>query len=158
MKSDIASKSQEGQGKIKPIYAAKDDRHFLIRWGEKLLAVLSTIVLWGFLSVTLYRKLFVEANESLQLVLAILLLGLVISVLLLGSWQLYNWARYRKKTRRQEFRRQTLAEEGVLYGISESNMARLQDIRKAAVVEFRQHRYYYCIDGEEAIEIGMLNR
>lgn len=156
--TSIASQKQENQGKIKPIYAAKDDRHFLIRWGEKLLAVISTLVLWVFLGVTLYYKLFVEANESLQLVLLILLLGLILSVLLLGSWQLYNWGRYRKKTRRQEFRRQTMEEVGNLYGISATNMARLQDIRKAAVVEFRQHRYYYCIDGEEAIEIGMLNR
>ena len=153
-----ASKNQEPQGKIKPIYAARDDRHFLIRWGEKLLAVLSTLVLWVFLCVTLYYKLCVEVSESLLLVLAILLLGLVVSVLLLGSWQFYNWARFHKKTRRQEFRRQTLEEVGALYGISATDMAKLQDVRKAAVVECRQHRYYYCIDGEAAIEIGMLNR
>ena len=143
---------------IKPIYARKDDRPLLIRWGEKLFAILATLVMWVFLIWTLYQKLYVDAGEKLWSVLQVLAIGLLFSVALLGFWQFYNWFRFHNKARRREFPRQGLDEVGSLYGISAVDMARLQDVRKAAVVKFRNHRYYYCIDGEESIEIGMLRR
>ena len=149
------SEIKAGQ-KIEPIYARNDDRHFLIRWGEKIFAVVATLVMWAFLAFTLYNKLYVEAGESLWQVMSVLGIGLLVSLLLLGGWQFYNWFLYRGKDRRKEFRRQSLEEVGSLYGISATDMAQLQDIRKAAVVQFRDHRYYYCIDGEKFIEIGML--
>ena len=151
------SEIKAGQ-KIEPIYARKDDRHFLIRWGEKIFAVVATLVMWAFLGYTLYNKLYVEAGESLWQVMAILGIGLLVSLLFLGGWQFYNWILYRGKDRRREFRRQSLEEVGNLYGISATDMAYLQDIRKAAVVQFHDNRYYYCIDGEKTIEIGMLRK
>ena len=75
-----------------------------------------------------------------------------------GGWQFYNWILYRGKDRRREFRRQSFEEVGNLYGISATDMAYLQDVRKAAVVQFHDNRYYYCIDGEKTIEIGMLRK
>lgn len=141
-----------------PIYDVKHKRHFLIRICEKLLSLICTIILWIFISQTLYNKLFIHANDSLQRTLVILALVIAASVLLLVLWQLYNWLRFRKKTRRKAFPQQSLAEVGKLYGISANNMERLQQIRNVAVVEFRDHRYYYCIAGETPIEIGMLRK
>ena len=150
-------KANKSRQEIKPIYAVNDDRNFLIRWGEKIFTLIATLVLWCFLAMTLYNKLYVESGESLWQVLEILAIGFIFSAFLLGFWQFYNWFRYHGKARRKEFRRQSFEEVGKLYGISSSDMAYLQDVRKAAVVQFKDHRYYYCIDGEKSIAIGMLN-
>ncbi len=141
-----------------PVYETKDKRNILIRIGERVLAILATVVLWIFIAVTLHNKLFVDFNPSLSRVLWIIALAFVGAVLIMGGWQFYNWFRYHNKARRKEFRRQTLEEVGNLYGISAINMARLQDIRSVAVVEFKDHRYYYCINGEAPIEIRMLRK
>ena len=141
-----------------PVYEAKDQRNILIRIGEKILTIFATVVLWIFIALTLHHKLFAESNASLLRVWWIMALAFVIAVLLMVAWQFYNWFRYHNKARRRDFRRQTLAEVGKLYGISAINMARLQKVRNVAVVECRDHHYYYCIDGERPIEIRMLSK
>ena len=45
-----------------------------------------------------------------------------------------------------------------LYGISEKDMERLQNVKNEAVVKFENNHYYYCIGSEAPIEIGMLCR
>lgn len=144
--------------KKEPVFDARNRRSLLVRALEKLVAICATIILWMFLTMTLYNKLYVEANDSLLHVALIMVLALALTVLLLGLWQFYNWFRYHNKGRRKEFKPQSLEEVGLLYGISLGNMERLQEIRNVAVVEFKNHRYYYCIDGEEPIEIGMLRK
>ncbi len=144
------------EGVKEPVYEAKDKQNWLVRIVEKVIAVVGTVILWIFMAWTLYQKLFVDVTPALLQVLWILVLALVGAVLLMGLWQAYNWFRYHKKARRKAFRKQSLAELGNLYGISDLNMLRLQEIRNVAVVEFKNHRYYYCIAGEPPIEIGML--
>ncbi|SHK85812.1 hypothetical protein SAMN05216582_12110 [Selenomonas ruminantium] len=141
-----------------PVYEAKDKQNRLVRIVEKVIAVVATIALWVFLVLTLYHKLFVDVTPSLIRVLWILARSLGGAVLIMGVWQSYNWFRFHKKARRKEFKRQSLADLGSLYGISAQNMERLQEIRSVAVVEFKNHRYYYCIAGEAPIEIGMLRK
>ena len=68
----------------------------------------------------------------------------------------FIWFLYHGKERRREFPRQSIAEVGNLYGISSPNMEKLQSIRQAAVIQFKDHKYYYCMTGEPPIEIGML--
>ena len=141
-----------------PAYEAKDKQNWLVRIVEKLIAVVATVVLWVFLGLTLYYKLFVDITPALMRVLWILVMALGGAVLLMGLWQSYNWLRFHKKARRKAFKRQSLAELGSIYGISDINMLRLQEIRSVAVVEFKNHRYYYCIEGAPPIEIGMLRK
>jgi len=141
-----------------PIYEAKNKRHLLIRIIENILSLAFTIVLWLFIIITLYNKLYVNTNASLLHTLTIMTLVVIASILLIILWQFYNWLRFHRKKRRKDFPQQTLAEVGRLYGISAENMERLQQIRNVAVVEFRNHRYYYCIAGESPIEIGMLRK
>ena len=141
-----------------PIYEAKNKRHLLIRIIENILSLAFTIVLWLFIIITLYNKLYVNTNAGLLHTLTIMTLVVIASILLIILWQFYNWLRFHRKKRRKDFPQQTLAEVGRLYGISAENMERLQQIRNVAVVEFRNHRYYYCIAGESPIEIGMLQK
>lgn len=141
-----------------PIYEANHKRYLLIRIMESILSVVCTIILWFFIVITLHNKLFINPNSSLQHTLTILALVFIVSIILLLLWQFYNWLRFHRKKRRKDFPQQTLAEIGRLYGISADNMERLQQIRNVAVVEFRNHRYYYCIAGEAPIEIGMLRK
>lgn len=143
---------------MKPIYARNDDRHFLIRWGEKIFAVVMTILVWIFMITRLHYKLTTEAGDGLFQVFDFLLIGFGLTLFALILWQIYNYSRFHKRERRKEFRDHTLSEFGLLYGISAENMSKLQEIRKAAVVRFENNRYYYCIDGEPAIEIGMLRK
>lgn len=144
--------------KQEPVFDAKAKRNFFIRALEELVAIGATIILWMFLLSTLYNKLYVEVNGNLERMVLILLVSFVLTVVLLGGWQFYNWFRYHNKGRRKEFKAQSLEEVGRLYGISLDNMELLQEIRNVAVVEFKNHRYYYCIAGQEPIEIGMLRR
>jgi len=141
-----------------PIYEAKNKRHLLIRIIENILSITFTIVLWLFIIITLYNKLYVNTNAGLLHTLTIMALIVIASILLIILWQFYNWLRFHRQKRRKDFPQQTLAEVGRLYGISAENMERLQQIRNIAVVEFRNHRYYYCIAGESPIEIGMLRK
>ena len=141
-----------------PIYEATHKRHLLIRIIENILSITFTIVLWLFIIITLYNKLYVNTNAGLLHTLTIMALIVIASILLIILWQFYNWLRFHRKKRRKDFPQQTLAEVGRLYGISAENMERLQQIRNVAVVEFRNHRYYYCIAGESPIEIGMLRK
>jgi poly-beta-1,6-N-acetyl-D-glucosamine biosynthesis protein PgaD len=141
-----------------PIYEAKNKRHLLIRIIENILSLAFTIVLWLFIIITLYNKLYVNTNASLLHTLTIMTLVVIASILLIILWQFYNWLRFHRKKRRKDFPQQPLTEVGRLYGISAENMERLQQIRNVAVVEFRNHRYYYCIAGESPIEIGMLRK
>lgn len=154
----MTARMKDRQGKIEPVYVVADKRFWLLRLLEKIVVILSTIILWGFIVLTLYHKLFVDINSSLTQVLAVMIVAFAAVVLLLGGWQFYNWFRFHKKARRRAFKQQSLAEVGSLYGISADNMERLQSIRNVAVVEFKNHRYYYCIAGEEPIEIGMLRK
>ena len=147
-----------GAAAADPVYETRDSRHVMVRALEKLLAFLGTLLLWAFLLATLYYKLVVESNPQEESVLRIICIALAGSVVILGLWQLYNWLRFRNKARRKEFRMQGLEEVGRLYGISGGNMLRLQEIRSLAVVEFKNHRYYYCTEGQDPIEIGMLRK
>ena len=144
--------------KQSPVYDAKNKRALPIRLLEKFLSIICTAILWIFIIITLYNKLYVNANNSLLHVFSILALFFIAAVLILGLWQFYNWFRFHNQKRRKEFPQQSLDEVGKLYGISARNMERLQQIRNAAVIEFRNHRYYYCIAGEAPIEIGMLRK
>ena len=141
-----------------PVYEAKHKRPLLVRILEEVFAFVCTIILWFFIIITLYNKLYVNANPEEHHVLIVMALVSVAAIVILAGWQFYNWFRFHNKKRRKEFPTQSLEEVGRLYGISEKNMERLQNIRNVAVVEFRNHRYYYCIDGEDPIEIGMLHK
>lgn len=151
-------KISSGGAAAAPVFEAGGKRHPVVRLLENLIAVFCTLVMWLFLILTLYNKLYVNANPQEGRVLLTICLAFGAAFLLLGLWQLYNWLRFHKKARRKEFPHQSLAEVGKLYGISGENMERLQEIRKVAVVEFKNHRYYYCIQGQEPIEIGMLRK
>ena len=146
------------ESKWEPVFEAKERQNFIIRVLEQLIAICATIVLWMFLLVAFYNKIYVETNASLEHVGEILLTSFILTVALLGGWQFYNWFRFHNKGRRKEFKPQSLEEVGMLYGISLGNMERLQEIRNVAVVEFKNHCYYYCIDGQNPIEIGMLRK
>ena len=143
---------------VKPIYSANDKRHFLIRWGERIFAIVMTIIMWIFIAITLHNKLYIEVGDGFWHVIDIMVLGGVAAVIVLGIWQWYNWILYHGKSRRKEFKHHSLHEVGALYGISAEDMARLLDVRKAAVVEFRDHRYYYCLDDGVSIEITSLRK
>ena len=123
-----------------------------------LLAVVATAVLWVFMTHTLYEELVVYASPALWATIDILVIAFVAALLVLGAWQAYNWLWFRDKRRRREFRWQPLEEVAVLYGVSGSDMAVLQDVRQAAVVEFREGRYFYCVDDHEPIEITVLHK
>lgn len=144
--------------KIEPVYSNKDQRHFIIRWGERIFAVVATFLVWYFIIENLYYKLTVEAGERLWTVIDIMILTFIITIILMSIWQLYNWLMFRNKKRRKGFPHQSLEHVGLLYGISGEDMWHLQDIRKAAVVEFENHRYYYKLDGGKSIEIKTLRR
>ena len=139
-----------------PIYEANHKRYLLIRIIESILSIACTIILWLFVIITLYNKLYVHKNANLQHTLILMAIAIIAAISLMILWQFYNWLRFHRKKRRKAFPQQPLAEVGRLYGISADNMERLQQVRNAAVVEFRNHRYYYCIAGEAPIEIGML--
>lgn len=124
-------------------------RNKLVVLLEKLIAVVFTILMWCFLIWHIYSKLFsdVYADSSMEM-LVLLLIVFVIILVVAGSWQFYNWYLYHGKDRRREFPPQPLDEVGELYGISSPNMERLQAIRQAAVIQFKDHKYYYCVEGE----------
>ena len=98
---------------------------------EMLLAVVATAVLWMFMTHTLYEELVVYASPALWATINILVIAFVAALLVLGAWQAYNWLWFHDKHRRGEFRWQSLEEVAVLYGVSGSDMAVLQDVRQA---------------------------
>lgn len=140
------------------VYDARDRRGIVIRALESLTAFVLTAVMWFFLAKTLYIKLYVEANDSLEQIFFILFLSSMGAAAVLGGWQLYNWLRFHGKQRRKAFPAQPLDEVARIYGISKENMTRLQDTKESASVVFRDGRYYYCIKDEDPIEIGMLSK
>jgi poly-beta-1,6-N-acetyl-D-glucosamine biosynthesis protein PgaD len=149
---------EKDSDKQSPVFEAKHKRSLLVRVLEDIIAIACTIILWFFIVITLYNKLYVNANDNQTNFFIIMALVCVAVVVIMVIWQFYNWFLFHDKKRRKEFPQQSLAEVGELYGISKDNMERLQKIRNVAVVEFRNHRYYYCIDGETPIEIGMLRK
>ena len=124
---------------------------------ERLIAILFTILMWCFLFFDIYSKLFSGAylESSIEMLMLFLIVFLIV-LIVTGGWQFYNWYLYHGKDRRREFPPQSLDEVGTLYGISSPNMERLQSIRQAAVIQFKDHKYYYCVNGEPPIEIVML--
>ena len=142
----------------KLVYDAKDRRSIIVRALESLTAFILTAAMWIFLIHTLYIKLYVEANDSLEQIFFILFVSSIGAAVVLGGWQFYNWQRFHKKQRRKAFPPQSPAEVARIYGISEENMMRLQAAKESAAVVFRDGKYYYCIKGEAPIEIGMLGK
>ena len=123
---------------------------------EWLVSVIGTILVWCFLARDIYEKLFSGQYSGSMSMFILLLFVMLVIVVVAGCWQFYNWFLYHGKERRREFPRQSIAEVGNLYGISSPNMEKLQSIRQAAVIQFKDHKYYYCMTGEPPIEIGML--
>ena len=123
---------------------------------EWLVSVIGTILVWCFLVWDIYEKLFSGQYTGSMSMLILLLFVILVIVLVGGVWQFYNWYMFHGKDRRQKFPKQSIAEVGNLYGISQPNMEELQSIRQAAVIQFKNHKYYYCVAGEPPIEIGML--
>lgn len=148
----------KNHGPAKLVYDAKDRRSIIVRALESFIAFVLTVAMWFFLIKTLYIKLYVDANDSLEQILLILLVSSLGAAVVLGGWQFYNWLRFHKKQRRKEFPPQSPAEVARIYGISEEDMTRLQTAKESAAVVFRDGKYYYCIKGEAPIEIGMLGK
>ena len=156
MNSQDVKKDQGEQTQEEPIIDETNKRNKLVVYLEWLVSVIGTILVWCFLAWDIYVKLFSGQYSGSWSMFILLLFVMLVIILVGGGWQFYNWYLYHGKERRREFPRQSISEVGNLYGISGSNMEKLQAIRQAAVIQFKDHKYYYCVTGEAPIEIGML--
>lgn len=140
-----------------PIIYAPENRSRWLHILEKLLAGIFTLVLWFWVLRYIYNQLFDATTVSKSVDMMIfLLIATVVIFLVEAFWQFYNWMLFHGKDRRREFPTQGLDEVGELYGISRDHMETLQEIQRAAVVRYEDNRYYYCIEGQDPIEIVML--
>lgn len=132
-------------------------RSKLVKIIEAVLSIIFTLLMWEFVAWMLLTNLiYGTVPDGSRAVLLVLPIAALAAVLLLGIWQLYNWARFHGKDRRREFPPQSLGEVGSLYGIIEEDMKRLQESCQSVKVHFGGGHYYYVEENDFPIEIRSL--
>lgn len=143
--------------KNSPIVYVPEKVSKLRYWTETIISLILTVIMWVVLLLYIYYRLFTPENIGRTIdIFEFLLIAAAVILIIGGGWQFYNWFLFHGKDRRQAFPRQSQDVVGSLYGISGEDLTKLQNIQRAAVVRHKDGRYYYCIEGQEPIEITTL--
>ncbi len=160
MAEDKKKKSIESEVPQKEEDILIDETKHRNRWIvylERLIALVLTALCWAgllwYIYVTLTSSENIIATRNIFLFFVV---TAVVIILISGGWQFYNWFLYHGEDRRKAFPLQSLEEFGRLYGIEGEDMACLQAIRKAAIIEYQDGHYYYATDDGRMIEIKAL--
>lgn len=131
-------------------------RNKLVVFTEWGLSIVLTIFLWIVLFQGIINQLLGERLQQTLRMMSFLFIVSVLIFLIMGGWQFYNWYRFHGKDRRKAFKQQPLREVAVLYGMSESEMERIQGNFRQASVRYQDGHYWYVLPGAQSVEIKSL--